>query len=59
MNGYSEMNRYELAVARSRVGGNQEEWDRIETAFQALDRKARVLGQRSLQPKYRDLTKCR
>ena len=38
--------------------GDQAEQAKIEKVFQALDRKARVMSQRSLQPKHTALSMC-
>jgi hypothetical protein len=61
MKSYNEMDRDELAATRKQVwlnGDCEIEQAKIEKAFQVLDRKYRVMGQRALQPKHRDLTMC-
>lgn len=61
MKSYNEMDRYELAAARNQVwknGDDPKEQAMIEKVFKALDRKSRIMSQRALQPKYRELSMC-
>ncbi|KAB0668286.1 hypothetical protein F6V30_16645 [Oryzomonas sagensis] len=55
---YSTMTRMELIAARAQAWriGNEVEADRIEEAFARLDRRGRVMYQRSLQPRFRNLS---
>lgn len=55
---YSTMKRMELVVARAQAweAGNKIQTDRIEEALARLDRQGRVMYQRSLQPKFRELS---
>jgi hypothetical protein len=62
MKNYSEMTRNELAAARNQVwkdGDDPEEQAKIEKALMALDRRYRVMSQRALQPKFRNLAMCK